>query len=289
MNVYGIVWKLQIIPEVQSIRSNHTFKISVCYVQTIEGKRGFLRTPRTWFFTSDSINGFKTEKFGASQTRGIFGGVENVRQRVFSEVAERAIGDSLTVVLSEILARSENETRVEIFGPALPKIVGRFASLRPRSNVKICWVCPTIFPDWIAERANEVLVIPRYVSLDSSLDHESWEDEPLIVGYESEIGGIPMIIQHLQLWDKTEIDLPTSNWAEPEFVRAFLSREIRFSAAHIEKHIQPEKPYREEADEHYRHLTPLEEKRFALKSPKGQDLDQPRTAFPLGWGFDWID
>lgn len=284
MVVYGVCYKLQH-PVKNGVKGYEKFNITFAYMVSHNEREGFVRLPRTWEFSYQSADGFMVEKLGASETRGLFGGVENQRQKIYSEACERAIGEVLTISLCEILDGQDNEGDVSviILGPALPKVVGRFASLRPPSNVNIIWVCPNPFPEWIAERANEVLLVPAYPSELSIVN--GWEDEALVVGLEYNPAGSasPCVIQRLRIWEMPhDIDLSsylsTYIWAEAKFAtlssllknakgskqtrhtrlaknqRVLLPREISVAAGSVENHLVSQ--YKGNREEDWRDLPP---------------------------------
>ena len=282
MITYGVSYKLE------HVKGNGKdihdgFKITFTYVSSHNEREGFVRLPRTYHFALPAINGFVLERLGASETRGLFGGVENQRQKLYSEACERAIGEVLTITFCEILGLHENDeaATVIIFGPALPKVVGRFAHLRPPVNLGVVWVCPKPFPEWIAERANEVLLFPPY---SPSNETEGWEDEPLVVSFEYTPPGSnsPCVVQHLQMWpDTPQIRLEGYAWAEAMFARkAFLPREIPIAAGQVFRHSM--NPSKGEPEERWEGVA----NEYMPVGFKVKAADQLRRGLE-GWGIQW--
>ncbi|MBD0372150.1 MAG: hypothetical protein ICV60_15015 [Pyrinomonadaceae bacterium] len=291
MITYGVGYKLEHVnSDKQELQDG--FKITFTYVVSFDERDGFVRLPRTYHFALPSVDGFILERLGASETRGLFGGVENQRQKLYSEACERAIGEVLTITLCEILGAGESDkpTSVIIFGPALPKVVGRFAHLRPPVNYNILWVCPKPFPEWIAERANEVLLFPPYSS--SVNDTEGWEDEPLVVSFEytPPDSNTPSVVQHLQMWPDTQrVDdrlLSGYAWAEAKFAnRAFLPREIPIAAGQVQHH--QDNPFEGGREEKWRTVK-KDYKPLGFEVEGGGQLrsGSPRIGVD-GWSIKW--
>lgn len=169
-----------------------TFRLNFSYAILDEGV-GFVRKPIQWMIAMPPANGFAPVHYGTSEVRGLFGGVRNEQLAAYSESAERAIGTAVTVGLCELLDHDWHKTfagfrgqppegpgpaqRVLILGPALPKIVGRVASLRPPAGRNISWLTPRSPPSWLGGQAAAALLPPL------SGDHHNWrpdEEDPLI-------------------------------------------------------------------------------------------------------------
>lgn len=95
-------------------------------------------------------------RLGASETLGIFGGVEDSAQSILSEVVERNIGDVLTLALMQLLLSLKRtlmdgkQRKLLVLGPPIPKVIGRFASLRVPSSLGIGWFYCFPPPEWLA-------------------------------------------------------------------------------------------------------------------------------------------
>jgi hypothetical protein len=245
MTVYGVAYRLQY-PAPHAAIPARAFDITFCFAYSTADGSGYVRVPRTWTFAHDQTDGFAVERFGASETRGLFGGIGNTRQKALSEACERAIGEVLTLAVCEIMdGGGASEKIVTILGPALPKSVGRLASLRLPQNVRVAWICPGRFPTWITETANEALIMPKYPTIVPF--GEGWEDEPLIIGYQLATG---CIVQEMQVWDgvppleqeKLAWTLCKSGEGAPDwFTVVLLPREILAAAGQAQNHFQ--KPY----------------------------------------------
>jgi hypothetical protein len=96
------------------------------------------------------------KRLGASETLGIFGGVDDLAQRTLSEVIERNIGDALTLALMQFILRNRKiledgiARRLLVLGPPIPKVIGRFASLRLPKSLGIGWFYCFPPPEWLA-------------------------------------------------------------------------------------------------------------------------------------------
>ena len=110
----------------------------------------------------------------------------------------------MTYAVCQIVDRCDlsQSIKIVIFGPALPKVVGRFCSLRLPDEVMIAWICPSPFPVWIAQRADELLLVPRRHSSVwgenlKSTAYQSWEEEPLVSGFKWSKDGRSYVIQYM--------------------------------------------------------------------------------------------
>jgi hypothetical protein len=266
MRVYGIGYKLKLESNDEFMRN---LSITFTYVKSESKEEGFIRIPRTWKFIISAMDGFMLQRFGASETRGLFGGIEDQSQKSYSEASERAIGEVMTVLLCEILDGEEkdaykksklNDTKLDdiyvmIFGPALPKVAGRFASLRPPSNINILWICPKPFPKWLADKANETLLVPDYNFFSESYNKEGWEDDPLIKGFNRKLNADNedqvCSIQYFNLYTERETSIQNLEeaskgygWLKDKLAEALLPREIVSANEQVSEHI--EKPYSKE-------------------------------------------
>jgi hypothetical protein len=198
--IAGIAWKLD-----YDDLEGKSFKIhwALCWSEN-GGKWAHIKTPESWNFTLPPKSGFTSEQFGASETRGLLGGVASIRLESLSEQCERAIGDVLTYAVCQMVDRCDlpPSIKIMIFGPALPKVVGRFCSLRLPDTVTIAWICPSPFPVWIAQRADELLLVPqRHSSVRGedlkSTTYHSWEEEPLVTGFKWKKEDRDYVIQYM--------------------------------------------------------------------------------------------
>jgi len=198
--------------------------------------------PDEWTFEMPESEGFRSRRFGASQTWGVWGGIEDKRLRRLSEAVERAIGDVLTVTVSQILDKCDYEEKalILILGPALPKVAGRFESLRPPKTKQIIWVCPTPIPDWIGWFEAQEHILPSYPSWKDASLSEGWEEEPVLVGRQFLLNPDvrPLVLQIFRLWGDAEVDIDPNNWnwSGPVDVLdgARIPKELRDAACMIE-------------------------------------------------------
>lgn len=198
MIVCGVAHKLHI--DEDGVDANKTVGLSFAYCwRDGESGKGFLRRPRTWRIQLPSGRDFSIAKFGSSETRGVLGGVENDRKRIVSESVERAIGDAITIGVIEVIdefSRNWKESWIVINGPALPKVVGRLASLRPPSNVGIGWMCQQPVSNWFGYAVGAELLLPTYAK---SISGTRWEHEDLVDGYETSQFDRNVVVQYLQM------------------------------------------------------------------------------------------
>jgi|GEM_PF-5441173 len=183
------------------------------YVATLGLQDGWIRRPVRWRFpVPESDPDSAAERFGASQVRGLFGGVRSARLARLSEEAERVIGDVITYGLCEVLdflkkleEGDGEQVKVDnvqfvILGAALPKVVGRLASLRlDPVRIRVAWFCPVPIPKWISERADEFLLIPPEHLREESEAGENWEEERLVRGWCTKRGEKLLLVQQLTL------------------------------------------------------------------------------------------
>ncbi len=100
-----------------------------------------LRSER-WACRLPDPNRFAHEPIGVSETRGIVGGVEQPVAAAHSETIERSISDALTVAFTEVLDDVDGVSMILIRGPAFPKTLGRFLSLRAPVEMNVAWITP---------------------------------------------------------------------------------------------------------------------------------------------------
>jgi hypothetical protein len=250
----GFAWRVGYsMPEQQRTRGlpSEMF-VDWTYVSTFGGTGGFSRRPARWQFpVPDSDPDWNAERFGASQVRGLFGGVRSARLARLSEEAERVIGDVITYGLCEVLdflkeleegdgvqVKVDNVQFV-ILGAALPKVVGRLASLRlDPVRIRVAWFCPVPIPKWISERADEFLLIPPEHLREESEAGENWEEERLVRGWCTKRGEKLLLVQQLALWERCELNLKGLVWAEAQFAESMLPREVIADAGQVENRTQ---------------------------------------------------
>ena len=271
MRIIGIAYKLENCDA-------EDFTITCTYVVSTSAAAGWVRTPVTWKFSYPRVDGFPMRRFGASETFGLFGGVTDELHLRHSEAAERAIGDVLTATICEFMDSNQHDEKsvVLILGPALPKFVGRIASLRLPETVTVGFICPVPFPKWIAEGASEMSMLPHYVRSPSEL----WEDEPLIRGWEHLVPRkkLQLIVQQIWLGSTTdEVTLPGYAWGSNTLEGKQLPREIVAVIDQVDVHLQ--NPYKEQSEEPLRSSQSVPE--YVAASKQFRDFGPP------GWSISW--
>lgn len=96
------------------------------------------------------------QRAGAAETLGIYGGMPDEAQRTLSEVVERNIGDVMVSTLTQFVLevgvphfRSGKHLLI-VLGYPLPKVIGRFASLRLPRTLQVAWLYCFPPPAWLA-------------------------------------------------------------------------------------------------------------------------------------------
>jgi len=185
--------------------------------------------PKRWKVTFPTIpEGQQRKPLGASETMGFLGGISDPLMAKKSEIFERVVGDALTVSLCFIidnLPNSKQELEIFTLGPAMPKVIGRFASLRIPQHVRIFWIAPKSPPKGL-ESYIPPWVIPSYPSYDHTYNYERdheypeylepWEDDSLVQGVELEKSGTTLVIQAFRPWGDVVFNPDEWKWREPE-------------------------------------------------------------------------
>jgi len=96
----------------------------------------------SWRCRLPDPNEYVQQPYGSSETIGLIGGVNHPLRAAQSEAIERVLGDGLTQAFAHLLDMGEGVSLVLVRGPAFPKALGRFLSLRSPSSVKVAWVSP---------------------------------------------------------------------------------------------------------------------------------------------------
>jgi hypothetical protein len=96
----------------------------------------------SWRCRLPDPNEYVQQPYGSSETIGLIGGVSHPLRAAQSGAIERALGDGLTQAFAHLLDMGEGVSLVLIRGPAFPKALGRFLSLRLPSSIKVAWVSP---------------------------------------------------------------------------------------------------------------------------------------------------
>src|ERR1043165_2782252 len=139
MDVYGILWRLTPLPAQNAFPGEYELIVLLVGPRRSPSKCEWPFVIRKRFCYNESY-GWRPVPHGASETLGLLGGIRSESQAIISESIERNIADLMTMCLADLLhmlepttliARSDTKYLLIAQGPALPKAVGRFASLRP--------------------------------------------------------------------------------------------------------------------------------------------------------------
>lgn len=144
-------------------RKTRTFGLKFCSCVSFEHGLKPVRFA-AWQCQLPDPNAYTEDAFGTSETRGIVGGIAQPLLAKQSEAIERALGDALVLSFVQILDRVPSVKVILVRGPAFPKTLGRFLSIRPDEKLTIAWVMslketpthpiPMLFPlTWYAERS----------------------------------------------------------------------------------------------------------------------------------------
>ena len=206
------------------------FEVGVSYVKTSDASNAIVSFPRRYQFPFETDGGYSGEMFGASNTHGMFGGVEHESQRAYSAECERSIGDLLTCLICETLENGSTRNQSYfVFGPSFPKIVGRLASLRLSKEVEVDWICPQPLPRWVAEGVDDASLLRRYRHGRST---ESWEEEALIAASEFVLKDQSRyIVQRLQMWHQRKPEVNLEGWCYSMTLECWAPREIVVAAS----------------------------------------------------------
>lgn len=176
-NIFGIAYRVDI---VERSGKHPQFDVTVGAISDISDMHSDLYWLDTLRFDLPPSDRFLGASPGVSEVFGLLGGVADEYQRACSEQVERALGDILTCVLCSILdeldepvgspPRRPREPLLALLGPPLPKVVGRFLSVRAPADVGIVWVCPASMPRCLGD---EILEFSARSATPRSLQGES--------------------------------------------------------------------------------------------------------------------
>lgn len=153
-------------------------------------------------------------RLGASETLGIFGGVEDSAQKDLSEVVERNIGDALTLSVMQFLARHRQSItdgtlrRLLVLGPPMPKMLGRFASLRMPRSLGVGWFYCFPPPEWLSS-------FPGWSIVSRAGHHLSrlWMEDELVVEDYRIVDGVEYRVAWMNQYVGYE-NVYSDNWME---------------------------------------------------------------------------
>jgi hypothetical protein len=191
-----------------------------------------------WKCQLPNPNVYIEEPFGTSETRGIVGGVQQSILAAQSAAIERALGDALVLSFTQVLDEVPDVDVILVRGPAFPKTLGRFLSMRPSSRVTVGWVMslkesqahpiPLLFPlTWYEERSmawdSEALI--------NSFTHPEtdpiWAIEFLNIGdSEVAVGAIRNVLDNYKTNDNGE---PRDLWCARKLLRPGSASDYVFS------------------------------------------------------------
>src|SRR5688572_1271441 len=80
-----------------------SFVVTYAYAISRGDRSGLIYRSRRVSFSYTENGGYSYQRFGSSETIGLFGGVEHSELRAYSEATERAIGDILTMVVCDVV------------------------------------------------------------------------------------------------------------------------------------------------------------------------------------------
>ena len=104
LDLFGLVWKFEFLPQpISSGRYRVTVVLAGPNLENEDVRRPVVRTGVFQFPTE---RGWEPRTYGASETLGLLGGVENSVQRLRSEALERNVSDLATLALMELLRRT---------------------------------------------------------------------------------------------------------------------------------------------------------------------------------------
>ena len=247
-----------------------TNDVHTCTVLSMTKNAGHVYRPETFTFEMPSSDQFLRRRAGTSEIHGIYGGVADEYQRACSEVTERGIGDVLTLALcdaldgpiadlhiEEPLARGQkcsgHRALVFVLGPALPKVVGRFASLRPPPCVEVYWIYSTNIVRWLASETND-LSFPSVGMTDDISFGDVWYDEAIINTFLHPTR--PLTVQRLNLFGDTWTEPPAGaldghGWSsiDPVIVGTEVPRELAVATDQIDVQGRPETRYADDEEQ----------------------------------------
>jgi len=170
------------------------------------GEMRLLRQPLEWSLKMSTLPQGSSWEPDASGVAGIRGGVADARAFAVSEALERSIGDAITLLFCEVLDQlQESSAEIYILGPALPKVVGRLAALRPPRSVQLFWLTPQVDSNQpVSLFALSATVVPKYpLKQGNEPLQESWQDEPLVIGCNLKTHLGTFTVQRMQMWGES--------------------------------------------------------------------------------------
>jgi hypothetical protein len=119
---------------------------------------------------------------GTSEILGLYGGIADEMQQHVSEWAERCVSDVVTAMVAETANQQVPGERhlVLIFGPPLPKLIGRLASLRLPGSIQVCCLTLSPIPECLGEGLADALALSSSRLWTVLEGVGSWEAESLI-------------------------------------------------------------------------------------------------------------
>ncbi len=168
---YAVGYRLEI-NELSALQT-----VGVTFAWAVQSSQGLtIAAPRKWRCRLPNPAEYVETYFGTSETKGILGGVAQPLLAAQSEAAERVLGDALTIAFAEIMDWGGPEaSTVMILGPAFPKVLGRFMSLRPPKTTGIFWITPVSVPPAVEHMWH--LLLPLQAGTGPAM---AWSNEVLL-------------------------------------------------------------------------------------------------------------
>jgi hypothetical protein len=224
MNPHATIWYDVDLTDARETRS-FLLRFSSC-ISVDQGLLPF--RSQAWKCRLPDPNIYIEDPFGTSETRGIVGGVNQPVLAAQSEAIERALGDALVLSFAQVFDLMPSVSVVLVRGPAFPKTVGRFLSMRPSRRVTVAWVMslndsrthplPLLVPlTWYEERSmawdSEALI--------NSFTHPetdpAWAVEFLNIGDSAD--AVTAIREVLDNYKTSDIGQPRDIWCAEQLLR----------------------------------------------------------------------
>lgn len=194
----AISYSLRILRPVGKLPS---LRVLIVRMQSQGTSAGFITSPKVFLFHLPVPDMFPREVVGVSEVTGMVGGVPNPFLAATSEAIERALSDCVTATALSVLEAGKerpSDRFLVLFGPALPKMVGRLASLRPSDNVRIGWVSAPSLLNWMCEDTFSATQFP--LRPDAAIhDLSGPQDARLLYTIATEVNREPLTLQLLNL------------------------------------------------------------------------------------------
>lgn len=161
--------------------------------------------------------GWIPREVDASSVFGMFGGVEDKRQRAVSEAFERNLGDLIVSVVGRAVDLTEaSDVAFYLLGPAFPKVIGRIASLRLPDRYRVHWVTPNPLPSWFEVFPSMYRCQPTETRQGGLVPYTGVEDAEQLLRTQS-VAEDSLLVQSLNIYGtsasrEAEFDRGPSSW-----------------------------------------------------------------------------